>query len=49
VRLVVGRPMVPPAREGRATSRRAVRELTEQLHQEVQTLFDEAQVKASSR
>jgi 1-acyl-sn-glycerol-3-phosphate acyltransferase len=46
VRLVVGEPMVPPAREGRATSRRAVRELTEQLHREVQSLFDLAQIKA---
>lgn len=43
VRVVIGPPIVPPARgEGRATSRRVVRELTEQLDTELQALFDQA-------
>lgn len=46
VHVVVGQPLVPEARgEGRATSRRAVRELSEQLHTELQVLFDEAQAR----
>jgi 1-acyl-sn-glycerol-3-phosphate acyltransferase len=43
VAIVVGRPILPPAREGQRTSRRAVHELTLQLRDEVQRLFDEAQ------
>ncbi|MEZ5234776.1 MAG: lysophospholipid acyltransferase family protein [Acidimicrobiia bacterium] len=43
VRVVVGPPILPPAKgEGRATSRRAVRELTETLANELQPLFDQA-------
>ena len=42
--LIVGEPMAPPATtEGGRVSRRAVRELTEQLRTIVQKLFDEAQ------
>jgi 1-acyl-sn-glycerol-3-phosphate acyltransferase len=48
VRIVVGELIVPPAREGKATSRRAVRELTERLQREVQSLFDLAQVQAGA-
>jgi cytidylate kinase len=43
VRVVVGAPLHPPAgREGRATSRRAVRELTAELAVQLQAVFDEA-------
>ena len=40
--IVVGEPIVPPAVEGRVR-RRLVDELTEQLRQAIQELFDEAQ------
>ena len=44
VTVVVGRPIFPPvAPDGRRTSRRAVHELTLQLRDEIQGLFDEAQ------
>jgi len=44
VTVVVGTPILPPvAAEGRRTSRRSVHELTLQLRDEVQRLFDEAQ------
>jgi 1-acyl-sn-glycerol-3-phosphate acyltransferase len=43
VAVVIGRPIMPPASEGQRTSRRAVHELTLQLRDEVQRLFDEAQ------
>ena len=47
VTVVVGTPILPPvAAEGRRTSRRSVHELTLQLRDEVQRLFDEAQVLA---
>jgi 1-acyl-sn-glycerol-3-phosphate acyltransferase len=47
--LVVGAPIDPPApRESGGTSRRAVRELTERLRGEIQTLFDDAQTRAGS-
>lgn len=47
--IVVGRPIFPPKpTKGGRTSRRAVKELTERLRDEVQTLFDEAQVKAGT-
>ena len=43
VRVVIGAPLYPPVgREGRATSRRAVRELTAELNSRLQPLFDEA-------
>ena len=43
--VVVGPPLMPETAEGSAgrTSRRAVRELNERLHRELQRLFDEAQ------
>ncbi|MEY2447746.1 MAG: 1-acyl-sn-glycerol-3-phosphate acyltransferase [Acidimicrobiaceae bacterium] len=48
--LVVGQPLEPPApRDGGGTSRRAVKELTEQLHAELQKLFDEAETRAGRR
>lgn len=48
--LVVGEPLEPPARaETGSTSRRAVKQLTEQLHAEIQKLFDDAQVRAGHR
>jgi 1-acyl-sn-glycerol-3-phosphate acyltransferase len=47
VRAVVGPPLVPEvADEGRSTSRRAIKALTEQLHTELQARFDEARVRA---
>jgi 1-acyl-sn-glycerol-3-phosphate acyltransferase len=45
--VVIGPPIVPPARDG-ATKRSAVRELTSELSAEIQRLFDEAQVKAGA-
>jgi 1-acyl-sn-glycerol-3-phosphate acyltransferase len=48
--LVVGQPLEPPApRASGGTSRRAVKELTEQLHGELQKLLDEAETKAGRR
>jgi 1-acyl-sn-glycerol-3-phosphate acyltransferase len=45
--LIVGDPIPPPARtESGRMPRSAVAKLTEQLHQEIQTLFDEAQRRA---
>ena len=45
--VVVGEPLAPPApSEGGKTSRRAVKELTDQLHAEIQKLFDDAQERA---
>lgn len=41
--LVVGEPIAPPQAEGPRVPRRVVRELTAQLHTELQRLFDEAQ------
>jgi 1-acyl-sn-glycerol-3-phosphate acyltransferase len=47
--MVVGEPIRPPERaEGSRLSRRAVAEMTEQLNQELQALFDEA-MKAAGR
>jgi 1-acyl-sn-glycerol-3-phosphate acyltransferase len=47
VRVVVGPPLSAPPRDGgRATSRRAVKELTEQLQAELQALFDQAEAAA---
>jgi 1-acyl-sn-glycerol-3-phosphate acyltransferase len=48
IHIVVGKPLDPPVNAGGRTSRRAVRELTEQLHVELQRLFDEAEEKAGS-
>ena len=46
---IVGEPLVPPPpTESGRTSRRAVRELTEQLRERLQQLFDEAQELARS-
>lgn len=43
IRMIVGQPISPPERqEGGRGSRRQVHELTEQLHVELQRLFDEA-------
>jgi 1-acyl-sn-glycerol-3-phosphate acyltransferase len=47
VHMVVGAPLLPPGSGGR-TSRRAVHELTEDLRQALQALFDEARVKAGA-
>ena len=43
VTIIVGPPIDPPKSEGQRTSRRAVHELTLQLRDEVQRLFDQAQ------
>src|SRR3954468_10055627 len=45
--VVIGEPLdAPPPRESGGTSRRAVRELTEQLKSDVQKLFDDARTRA---
>ena len=50
VRLVVGPPIEPPpVPAGGRVSRRAVRELSEQLRKEIQRLFDEAEELAGGR
>jgi 1-acyl-sn-glycerol-3-phosphate acyltransferase len=46
--VVVGKPISPPRAEGPRVPRRVVRELTEQLHTELQDLFDESQRLAGS-
>ncbi len=47
IAIVVGAPLVPQSTEGgRRGSRRALRELTEQLHAELQALLDVARLKA---
>lgn len=47
VTAVVGPPLYPPpAEEGKRTSRRVIHELTQELHTEIQKLFDAAQAKA---
>lgn len=46
--LVVGPPIAPPVDAEGRVPRRAVKELTEQLHAELQRLFDEAQAKAGA-
>jgi 1-acyl-sn-glycerol-3-phosphate acyltransferase len=46
VTVVIGPALHPkPPEEGKRTSRRAIHELTEQLHTEIQKLFDQAQSK----
>ena len=46
--VVIGEPLDPPApSEGGRTPRRAVKELTDQLHAEIQKLFDDARTRAS--
>jgi cytidylate kinase len=47
IAIVVGEPIEPPAADVRG-SRRAVRELTAQLHKELQAMFDAAQVRAGA-
>jgi 1-acyl-sn-glycerol-3-phosphate acyltransferase len=49
IHIVVGEPLYPPPSSAARASRRAVHELTEQLHVELQRLFDEAQKKAAAR
>jgi len=45
IAVVVGKPIWPPPASGSGrASRRAVQELTERLHEELQVVFDEAQV-----
>jgi 1-acyl-sn-glycerol-3-phosphate acyltransferase len=46
IHIVVGKPLHPPVNPGGRPSRREVRELTEQLHVELQRLFEEAEEKA---
>jgi cytidylate kinase len=49
IAIVVGRPLYPEERDdGRRGSRRAVKELTQRLHEELQALFDAAQVQAGA-
>jgi 1-acyl-sn-glycerol-3-phosphate acyltransferase len=48
IHIVVGKPLHPPVSPGGRASRRAVHELTEQLHVELQRLFDEAEEKAGA-
>ena len=46
--VVIGEPLDPPApSDAGRTSRRAVKELTDQLHAEIQKLFDEARERAT--
>ena len=47
IHIVVGKPLDPPAKGDGRASRRAVHELTEQLHVELQRLFVEAEEKAN--
>ena len=42
VAMIVGPPIAPPSNDGGRVPRRAVHEITEQLHVELQKLFDEA-------
>lgn len=46
--IIVGKPITPPPVQGRVP-RRVVSELTAQLHESLQQLFDEADVKAGAR
>jgi 1-acyl-sn-glycerol-3-phosphate acyltransferase len=47
--LIVGEPLEPPVgKQGGGTSRRLVKQLTEQLHGEIQKLFDDAEARAGS-
>jgi len=48
IAIIVGEPIDPPVTDGRRGSRRAVHELTEQLHKQLQVLFDAAQVRAGA-
>lgn len=48
--LVVGEPMIPPLPEdGKRVKRSAVRAFNDELHEQLQTLFDEAQIEAGVR
>jgi 1-acyl-sn-glycerol-3-phosphate acyltransferase len=47
VAIVIGKPLVPPARaEGSRVPRRVVSEMTAELHTELQQLFDQARARA---
>jgi 1-acyl-sn-glycerol-3-phosphate acyltransferase len=48
IHIVVGEPLYPPQAGGARAPRRGVHELTEQLHVELQRLFDEAEKKAAA-
>lgn len=43
VKIVIGEPIAPPGEDGRRVPRRAVREATDKLRDEVQAVYDEAQ------
>jgi len=49
VAIVIGTPIMPPASDSKRTSRRAVHELTLQLRDEIQRLFDEAQEEVGAK
>ena len=45
--IVIGEPILPPTREeGARVPRRVVKELTAELHERIQRLYDEAQQRA---
>jgi len=48
IAIVVGEPIDPPITDGRRGSRRATREMTEEIHKQLQVLFDWAQVRAGA-
>jgi cytidylate kinase len=48
IAIIVGEPIEPPVTDGRRGSRRAARELTDQLHKQLQVLLDAAQVRAGA-
>ncbi len=49
VTVIIGEPMYPPARpDGERVKRSAVRSMTADLHERLQVLFDEAQIRAGA-
>ncbi len=47
--LVIGQPILPPARvDGERVKRSAVKAMSAELHETLQTLFDEAQIRAGA-
>jgi 1-acyl-sn-glycerol-3-phosphate acyltransferase len=46
--MIVGEPILPPVGADGRVSRHAVKELSEQLHEELQRLFDAAQLRAGA-
>jgi hypothetical protein len=46
VYVIVGAPLHAPTHDGRRASRAEMKQLTEELHEVLQTLFDEARVLA---